>query len=934
MGQFNMSAIASSAGVLGLVRALGGLISGLKNVAAQSINNYAHFESMQKGLETFFQSAEKGKSKFEELRKLSNETTFGVDELANAFTQMANVGANVDTINDKLVMIGNISGGDKNKFADLVSIYSKILSVGKAGSEQIQQLAMRGVPIYDTLKKIGVQGKATGEQITQAFQEMTKEGGQFYNAMNNINDTIEGKQGFISDYFKEMTVNLAEVSGVADIYKSVLDTLKEALGNVSDWLLKINDNPVSKALFQGTIITAIATIVTTIGSMLIPILIKIIGHLTTINLLQGPKGWAVLAVAGIGAGITALAAYSASQNSVKETIEETNSALTEQARLLSQGNYEAAYTSAINNAKANLTDLLPQLEEAKKELDDIEKVKKGDLSGIKFKVNQPTDDVNYDDPAKKVQELQKQIDEYNQTIEKNTRLLDNLKKENAINDILTQVENDMANIKDNDPLKILISQIDLLKERLNSLPKSITINGITTDVNTEEIERLTKAIVYLENKIKNMKEMAAWQKELSKILGFSDSQVATLLNKGFTGKNAGDLYGQIQQNVIDKRNYAYRIMGFKPNYETESQDAVNLYNNLKNVILEIMQSDNFQPNDKIFESLTRQLDEAKEKLATFGFSLDDVGNIIENDFVVKLKKWTDKQIEDKNLPEAFVGSIAQQSGDLQNFSNGFQHGGTEVGIIETIIGALTEACQSIENFNEVLNPVTTIIKGLTVVTSFLSNIFSSLAKVISSFSKISNSVLKLLTPVFKVIELIVNAISNFIEMIANAIEWIANLLPWIKETKEVEEKNTVDLTQVYKDLLNAMKENEEEYEKRKKELNASDYASKVTGVHDMILTPQGQFSTDPDDYIIATKNPSALNNNGGVMPIYLQPIINNTIADTASVDTKTEKDENGVMQMIVTISKQIASDYANGNNGWDNAVSARAYKQNGRSLAL
>ena len=131
-----------------------------------------------------------------------------------------------------------------------------------------------------------------------------------------------------------------------------------------------------------------------------------------------------------------------------------------------------------------------------------------------------------------------------------------------------------------------------------------------------------------------------------------------------------------------------------------------------------------------------------------------------------------------------------------------------------------------------------------------------------------------------------------------------------------------------------MKENEEEYEKRKKELNASDYASKVTGVHDMILTPQGQFSTDPDDYIIATKNPSALNNNGGVMPIYLQPIINNTIADTASVDTKTEKDENGVMQMIVTISKQIASDYANGNNGWDNAVSARAYKQNGRSLAL
>lgn len=59
MGQFNLSAIACGAGVMGLVKALQGLYAGLKQVATQSINNYAHFESMQKGLETFFQSAEK-----------------------------------------------------------------------------------------------------------------------------------------------------------------------------------------------------------------------------------------------------------------------------------------------------------------------------------------------------------------------------------------------------------------------------------------------------------------------------------------------------------------------------------------------------------------------------------------------------------------------------------------------------------------------------------------------------------------------------------------------------------------------------------------------------------------------------------------------------------------------------------------------------------
>ena len=310
------STLAAVAGVTALVGALKGLTDGFKTAIA----NYSHFEKLQMGLTTFFQDADKGADKFEELRKLSMETTFGVDELTQSFTEMANVGVDVDTINDKMIMLGNVAQGDKEKFASLVSIYSKISSTGKASAMQMQQLALRGIPIYKVLKEIGVQGTATADDITKAFEKMTEEGGQFHNAMQNINETIEGKEGFISDYFKEFTVNFAEVTGLADAYKKALDVIKEAIGAISDKLLEWNDNPMAKALLSGALVGVITLIGSVIATAIIPRLALVIKSLITMNLLQGPKGWAVLAVAGVGMAVTAYASYC---KSAEEATEET-----------------------------------------------------------------------------------------------------------------------------------------------------------------------------------------------------------------------------------------------------------------------------------------------------------------------------------------------------------------------------------------------------------------------------------------------------------------------------------------------------------------------------------------------------------------------------------------------------------------------------------
>lgn len=942
MNQFNMSVLASSAGVLGLVKAFNGLIGGLRSVATQSIQVYSHFESMQKGLETFFQSADKGKAKFDELRKFSNETTFGVDELASAFTTLANVGTDVDTITQKLTMLGNISGGDKQKFADLVSIYSKILSVGKAGSEQIQQLAMRGIPIYDMLKKIGVSGTATGEQITKAFEEMTKEGGQFYNAMNYINNTIIGKEWFISDNWREMLNNFAEASGLAEVYKSVLDTVKEAIGHVVDKLYEINNNPTTKIIFQGALVSTLAAIVGIIGGSLLTAISALNKKLAITAMLKTVLDPNTLAIAAALAGVAGLTVAVAG---LAKEWENAGDAVKDYNSSLPNGGAESDNKTPIDN-------MTSQLEQAQREYDiQLKKYlslidKKTSLLqsgqgkvGWAFQDEQVADsDKAYlDELDKKIRKIIGPLDAARQKVDELKESLGELQAKKDFEDRISEFEKKVSELFDDTSYSKAEKDIDDLAGKINGLQSEF--KEFNPYIDDSSKDKVSKIINEWQSKLENMKIKFAvgnqndWQKELSKILGFSDEQISQLMQTGYTGNNAGAMYGQIQQTMIDRRNQAYGIMGFKPDYETEQQDAVNLYNNFRNSILEIIQSKNFNINDNIFKNLTTQLDNAKEQLRKFGFALDDAGNVVENNFIVQLKKWTDEQISNGNLGGAIVGSLASHSSDLQNAANGAQQGGWIGAVIETVVGALANVCQGLENFDEVLNPVTTLFQNLSELISFIMEIVSSVLKIILAVAKIINTILKILKPVLKLIEDIIAAIADFIDMIANVIEAIASLLPWVKETKDIEEENAVDLTEAYKELISAMKNNEEEYEKRKKELNASDYASKVTGVHDMILTPQGQFSTDPDDYIIATKNPGALNNNGAV-PIYLQPIINNTIADTANVDTKTERDNNGVMQMIVTISRKIASDYANGENGWDNAVSVRAYKQNGRSLAL
>lgn len=163
------TAIAATAGVLGVVKAFNGMV----NASKAMLQANSTFETLERGLQQVTQSASKGSAIFEDLRKFSLETTFGVDTLASASNAMLTLGVSTGELKDKITMLGNAAQGETGKFNALVDIYTKVKATGRATGIQVQQLSrLLGVSMVQQLGK----SNASAEELDACLQKMTTDG--------------------------------------------------------------------------------------------------------------------------------------------------------------------------------------------------------------------------------------------------------------------------------------------------------------------------------------------------------------------------------------------------------------------------------------------------------------------------------------------------------------------------------------------------------------------------------------------------------------------------------------------------------------------------------------------------------------------------------------------------------------------------------------
>lgn len=990
LSRLSPSSVAAAAGLASVLVAYKKITGAMASFVTGAMSSYAAFEQIESGLQGVLKSADRGTEMFEELRKFSNETTFGVDTLANAASQLLSVGESESGLKRTLLEIGNIANGDTNRFNELVSIYAKIQNVGKAGSEQLQQLALRGVPIYQYLKKIGVQGTATGDDIKKAFQEMTKQGETFYGTMERINNTVSGKEGFVADYFKEASVLFVEATGLGDMYKGVLDLVQDALGGVVEWLKEVKENPVYSALLKGAIAASLVALTAGVGVGLVGAVKKLNRQLAVTAALKAAINPTAIAIAGVAAAIAgtgvAVASYIKAGKDENAVLSSTNKLIETQIDLRTR--------------LANLPETLEERKKLAEELHDyLAKQEKTEVVNVDYKsnannVNSLRDSIfaenGYTSTSFVSNENQKRLIEAYKELYKITVLANqqkaifdesSLSKSSKSLDenvkILQEYEDALSTLKGYDTpqnkyetqlaeIEAEFEKLDKLKEQKKEIEESIDANGVRTfkyavaiDVDKGYKQKLDDVYNYWKQK-KFTLQFDHWkegfsdlQKAMVKVFSFDDSDLKKLWGTGFTTKTAASLFVDKNKSVLDRRDDAYRKAGFKTDEKTSLES---LYTSIREKFDEAINEGN-----NAADGLLPLMNSYRQKLESLGTEFDETGRITQT-----LK-------EKMNYFAEFVGSLSLgeynslfQLGDAVSLVAQKYSEGNSNGVSTDVAGAFTSAfsengelmisslaavanmfldfMQTLEGADYAFSIVTQILSewedGLQKIVdsvAMITQVFAEMAEILSPVFTLIGSVVKITTTLWAAMHKVIiilagpllKALQIIVEPIAKFADWIADFLGVsyeLNDEKESELEQIRALKEGYSALYSAIKEQEEYYLTKKAQINADTYSGKITGVNDMILTPHGTFSTSPQDTLIAMKRPEMLMSGGGSSGVSV------TINNYSSSEVQTRQDDFG--NIIVDISKKIAEDFANGNNGWARAYSTQQSTVAGRRVSI
>jgi tape measure domain-containing protein len=122
----------------------------------------------------------------------------------------------------QLQVLGDISAISGARLEDLVRIFGKVNATGRTSLENINEIATRNIPIYDTLirqlgstrdglRTLASTGQITAADFNRALQSMTEEGGIFFEGMIKQSQTLAGQWSTLKDNVAQLAEALGKL---------------------------------------------------------------------------------------------------------------------------------------------------------------------------------------------------------------------------------------------------------------------------------------------------------------------------------------------------------------------------------------------------------------------------------------------------------------------------------------------------------------------------------------------------------------------------------------------------------------------------------------------------------------------------------------------------------------------------------------------------
>lgn len=275
-------------------------------LGAAMVKSAADMEAMQAQLSTMLQSEEKGAKMFDDIKKMAAKTPFGTKDLMGATNTMLGFGIAQEKVLPLMRQLGDIAGGDKQRFQSLALAFSQVSSAGKLQGQDLMQMINAGFnPLEAISKRTGKsigqlkdemsKGKITIDMVEQAMKDATSEGGRFFNMMDKQSKTGLGQFSTLMDNLNQTLADFGvQILPYAIQGMKALSALFEKFNSLSPGMKKF-------IIILGAVVAGIGPVITTIGGLIT----GITAISTALTFLATTFSVSVGAIIGIGAGVVA-----------------------------------------------------------------------------------------------------------------------------------------------------------------------------------------------------------------------------------------------------------------------------------------------------------------------------------------------------------------------------------------------------------------------------------------------------------------------------------------------------------------------------------------------------------------------------------------------------------------------------------------------------
>lgn len=269
-------------------------VGGIAALGKMGVEYNAQMEMYTANFAVLLGGQEKAVKKMEQLKEYAAKTPFELSDLADATKTLLAFNVAEEDSAQVLSMLGDISLGSAEKLETLTRAFGKMHSSQKVSREDIDMMIDAGFnPLLLVSEKTGEsiqdlydrisEGEMAVSEITEAMQQATSKGGQFYKGTETGAQTLSGKFSTLKDNFAAFTGEITEgvtpalmeaMDAVTGLFED--DALKGALTDIFDGISQIAVDALP--VLVGTI-AEMAPVAGEIVESLLPILLELLQNL-------------------------------------------------------------------------------------------------------------------------------------------------------------------------------------------------------------------------------------------------------------------------------------------------------------------------------------------------------------------------------------------------------------------------------------------------------------------------------------------------------------------------------------------------------------------------------------------------------------------------------------------------------------------------------